>query len=465
MDAASVGGDAGAGAIARRERESAGGTIRAESPGERRTAPKRDKGPETALTEPIAGQALNADARAAASRAVALVLDGRGLTGLGVVRSLGRAGLEVWLAGPDPESLAGESRYVRRFQQVPAVELEPDRYMQALADWTAAQQRPLVLYCTGDLTTGVVSPRRDQLPPNVIHHLATDRLVAACLSKAAFSDLCVDLDIPAPRTRTCASEEALRVAVQELGEVFIKPDNRHRLWVGDAAAREAASGIKGFVARSMQDVPDLVRNSLAKGYPWVAQEFVAGGADCLHSVHAYRDRTGRWTQCFVGQKLRTAPPRDGVGVLARSAWDEEAAELAEHILARMDYRGYALLQFKRDARTHRLFLIEINPRYSTWCELAERAGVNLPVVAYLDSLGVLPQPPRLRQRDGVYWWDVAGDWSNLRQRGAAWRDRLAGFVPPPRRPALARLAVDDLRPAVAGLGRVGRLFRRRWSGS
>ena len=410
-------------------------------------------------------RALNAEAREASGRAVALVLDGRGLTCLGVVRSLGRAGLEVWLAGPDPEALAAGSRYVRRFHRVPAVEADPERCMGALADWTASQGRTLVLYCTGDLTTGVVSPRRDRLPPNVMHHLASERLVTACLSKAAFSDLCVDLEIPVPRTRTCASEEALRRAIQELGEVFIKPDNRHQLWVGDPAAREAAAGIKGFAAESVQDVPELVRKSLAKSYPWVVQEFVAGGADCLHSVHAYRDRTGSWTQCFVGQKLRTAPPRDGVGVLARSAWDQEAADLAEEILTRMDYRGYALLQFKRDARTGRLFLIEINPRYSTWCELAERAGVNLPVVAYLDALRALPQPPRLRQRDGEYWWDVAGDWSNLRQRGAAWRDRLAGLVPPPRRPALARLAVDDPRPGLGGMGRIGRLLRRRWSDS
>ncbi len=415
------------------------------------------------MTELTDARALNAEARTAAGGAVALVLDGRGLTGLGVVRSLGRAGLEVWLAGPDPAALAGRSRYVRRFHELPAVELEPERYMAALADWTGSQQRPLVLFCTGDLTTGVVSPHRDQLPPNVMHHLATERLVSACLSKAAFSDLCVDLEIPVPRTRTCASEEALRRAIQELGEVFIKPDNRHRLWVGDRAARDAAAGIKGFAAESLQDVPELVRNSLAKGYPWVVQEFVAGDANCLHSVHAYRDRTGRWTQCFVGQKLRTAPPRDGVGVLARSAWDQEAADLAEQILVRMDYRGYALLQFKRDARTGRLFLIEINPRYSTWCELAERAGVNLPVVAYLDALGLLPQRPHLHQRDGVYWWDATGDWSNLAQRGSAWRDRLAGLVPPPRRPALARLAVDDPRPGLAGLRGVGRLFRRRWS--
>lgn len=417
------------------------------------------------MTELTDVRALNAEARAVSGRAVALVLDGRGLTGLGVVRSLGRAGLEVWLAGPDPEALAGGSRYVRRFHRVPAVESDPEGYMRALADWTASQNRPMVMYCTGDLTTGVVSPRRGQLPANVMHHLASERLVTACLSKAAFSDLCVELEIPVPRTRTCTSEDGLGRAIQELGEVFIKPDNRHRLWVGDPIAREAAAGIKGFAARTLQDVPALVRHSLARGYPWVVQEFVAGDADSLHSVHAYRDRTGRWTQAFVGQKLRTAPPRDGVGVLARSAWDQEAASLAEDILTRMDYRGYALLQFKRDTRTGRLFLIEINPRYSTWCELAERAGVNLPVLAYLDALSALDQPPRLRQRDGVYWWDAAGDWSNVRQHGAAWRDRLACLVPPPRRPALARLAVDDPRPGLASMGRLGRLLRRRWSDS
>ena len=404
-----------------------------------------------------------AAAAAAAGRAVALVLDGRGLTGLGVIRSLGRVGLEVWLAGPDTGAVGCNSRYVRRFHQVPPVEMDADTYMHALCDWTAAQARPMVMFATGDLTTGVISERRAALPANVAHHLASEPLVAQCLSKAAFSELASQLDLPVPGTRTCTDEGALVQAMQEFGETFIKPDNRHRLWVGDPAAREAAGEIKGFVARGIDDVPALVRASLAGGYPWVAQQFIAGGVSCLHSVHAYRDRTGRWTQCFVGQKLRAAPPRDGVGVLARSAWDPEAAELAEQILARMDYRGYALLQFKRDARSGKLYLIEINPRYSTWCELAERAGVNLPVVAFLDALDALHEPPQLTQRDGVYWWDAAGDWSNLRRRGNAWSDRLAGLVPPPRRPALARLAVDDPRPGLARLPILGRLARREWS--
>lgn len=394
--------------------------------------------------------------------AVALVLDGLGLADLGVIRSLGRAGLEVWLAGPDAAAPECSSRYVRRFHRVPSVVRDADLFTRKLHDWVAAQPQTVVMFCTGDRMVGAVSPRRADLPANLIHHIASEQLVTSCLSKAKFSKLSSEIGLPVPQTRVCRDEDALKGAIREFGEAFIKPSNRHRLWTNDPAARQASAGMKGFVVRGMNDVPPVVRTSLKFGYGWVAQQFVAGGANCLYSVHAYRDRTGSWTQCFVGQKLRTAPPRDGVGVLARSAWDPEAAELAEQILTRMDYRGYALLQFKRDVRSGKLYLLEINPRYSTWCELAERAGVNLPVVAFLDALDALPEAPHLTQRDGVYWWDAAGDWSNLRRREAAWGDRLAGLVPPPAFPALARLAVDDPRPGLARLPIIGPLVRRRW---
>lgn len=405
--------------------------------------------------------ALAAAARAAAGRAVALVLDGQGLADLGVIRSLGRVGLEVWLAGPDPRAIERESRYVRHFQRLPSYVTEPDRYVPALRDWIAPQDRTFVMFCTGDRVMDAVSSRRGAFPANLIHHMATAPLVSACLSKADFASLAATLGLPVPQTRTCSDEAMLADALREFGEVFVKPDNRHRLWTDDPLALEDSASIKGFLVGSMDDVPQVVRRSLANGYRWMAQEFVAGDASYLYSVHAYRDRSGTWTESFVGQKLRTAPPRDGVGVLARSAWDEEVASAAVEVMIRMDYRGYALLQFKRDARTGKLSLLEINPRYSTWCELAERADVNLPAVAFLDALGALDGPPHLKQRDGVYWWDAAGDWGNFRRRGAAWKDRLAGFWPPPRPRALARMAADDRRPGIVRLPLVKRFLRRK----
>jgi D-aspartate ligase len=382
--------------------------------------------------------------------ATALVLDGRGLADLGVVRSLGRVGVEVWLAGPSQRALAAASRYVARRILVPPVEEDPEHYVDVLASWCASQSRRFALYCTGDVTTGAVSRYRHLLPDNVSHHLADMALVCDSLSKSRFAELADNHDFPVPKTRPCSDAECIQQALDEFGApVFVKPDNRHQLWTSDNQTRRAVSGIKGFLLRTVEDIPPAVRRSFERGHHWVVQQYVPGGARELISVHAYRSRSGSWTQAFVGQKLRTAPPIHGVGVLARSHSDPAAAALAQRMLAAMDYRGYALLQFKRHNGTGELLLMEINPRYSTWCELAQRAGVNLPACAYLDHHDALHGLQPRSQRDGVYWWDVSGDLSNIPRAKRSWSERLACLRLPRRWPAFARLGMDDPRPALA----------------
>jgi predicted ATP-grasp superfamily ATP-dependent carboligase len=382
--------------------------------------------------------------------ATTVVLDGRGLADLGVVRSLGRVGVEVWLAGPSRRALAAASRYVSRRVLMPPVEKDPKGYVDALAAWCASQSRRLILYCTGDLTTGAVSRYRCLLPGSVSHHMANSDLVNSCLSKSSFAELAADRGFPVPQSRACSDAASVQQALDELGApVFVKPDNRHKLWTGDAEIRRAVNGIKGFVISRLDEIPPPVLTSLEHGYSWVVQQYVPGDARELISVHVYRSLSGDWTQAFVGQKLRTAPPVHGVGVLVRSRNDVEAVDLAEKLLAAADYRGYALLQFKRHTGTGELQLMEINPRYSTWCELALDAGVNLPGCAYLDHHDALDGLRSVSQRDDIYWWDVSGDFSNLPRASADWSQRLGCFRLSSRWPAFARLRLDDPRPALA----------------
>ncbi len=384
--------------------------------------------------------------------ATAVVLDGRGLADLGVVRSLGRVGVEVWLAGPARRAVAAASRYVSRRVLMPPVHKDPEGYVGALASWCADQSKRLALYCTGDLTTSAVSKYRCMLPANVSHHLADAELVSTCLSKSDFAELAAERGFPVPQSRWCSDRDSLRRALEELGSpVFVKPDNRHKLWTGDAAVRRAVNGTKGFVVNGLDNVPAAVELSLEHGFSWVVQQYIPGDARDLTSVHVYRSLSGDWMQSFVGQKLRTAPPVHGVGVLVRSREDSEAAELAEGLLVQSDYRGYALLQFKRHPGSGDLQLIEINPRYSTWCELALDAGVNLPGYAYLDQHDALNGVKPVPQKDDLYWWNVSGDLSNLKRAEASWSQRLGFLRLSSRWPAFARLRLDDPRPALARL--------------
>jgi D-aspartate ligase len=202
-------------------------------------------------------------------------------------------------------------------------------------------------------------------------------------------------------------------------------------------------------------LPPVVQASLERGKPWVVQEHVPGPVRAEVAIQLYRTADGSSLHTFIGQKIRSSPPGDGAGVVIRARSAPSAARLSDEVVRACGFHGHGLLTFKRHSRSGRLMLLGITPRHGPWCELAERAGVNLPALAFLDAHGIAGQAPTPVQSDGVYWWDVPADWSNLRRPGMALRDRLGCLVPPLGRPIFPRLSFDDPKPAF------GRPRRRR----
>jgi predicted ATP-grasp superfamily ATP-dependent carboligase len=86
------------------------------------------------------------------------------------------------------------------------------------------------------------------------------------------------------------------------------------------------------------------------------------------------------------------------------------AERSLDLLSRLDFRGVCGTEYKRDPRSGRWMLIEINPRPTLWYDLARAEGINPVEAAYRDLAGLEPLPPA-RQRNGVLWRYLARDWA------------------------------------------------------
>jgi predicted ATP-grasp superfamily ATP-dependent carboligase len=110
------------------------------------------------------------------------------------------------------------------------------------------------------------------------------------------------------------------------------------------------------------------------------------------------NRSGRILGSFTGIEP-DAPPDGAAGTAVTSRWDERLAALAADIVGELQYSGFAILRFKRDAHQDAFRLIEINCRYGAWTELPSRCGCNFPVAAYATITG--QSAPVLAQREGV----------------------------------------------------------------
>src|SRR5690606_9203182 len=116
--------------------------------------------------------------------------------------------------------------------------------------------------------------------------------------------------------------------------------------------------------------------------------------------------------------------------------------------------GMAILQVKWSEVHKRWLILEINARHGTSISLYPKAGVNLPYVAYRDSLGcdVTAQP---EQEEGVRWVDMASDWAAFQRYRAlgewGWPSFLHSHLA--RRKTYAKFSWSDPLPALVPLWR------------
>lgn len=336
----------------------------------------------------------------------AIIIEDRDRCDLGVIRSLGFYGIPVHLLVPHARSIAGSSRYVTATHQIPPNDAPDSKRLRRIVEIAdRLPDRPVAL-ATGDRWLEFFSRHREELTQVLDLDLADHDTIQNCVEKDRFSHIAANLGLPIPWSFAPSRIEEIQHCAETFPyPVFVKPA-RHEDWSDLPAG--VVKHLKGQRIDSAAELKSLYARLVQHGaMRTVIQRFVQG-ADSGHvSVHAYVDPSGRLVGAFSGKKLRVWPPHRGIGSHAVSTRLPEVIQTATDIIAKLDYRGFALLQFKRDSQRDVYELLEINCRHSTWAELPSRCNANFPVVAYAVMTG--QEPPEIRQREGIAWLDFERD--------------------------------------------------------
>lgn len=123
------------------------------------------------------------------------------------------------------------------------------------------------------------------------------------------------------------------------------------------------------------------------GLPIVVQKLVLGEE---YDVVSLGSRAGKCVGAVAMRKLGiTEKGKAWAGITIR---DEKLMTLSENILKRLKWTGPIELEFVKEYTTKEYFLIEINPRFPSWCYLAQAAGQNLPLATALIAMGKKIKP-------------------------------------------------------------------------
>ena len=335
---------------------------------------------------------------------------------LSMVRALGRDGIPVAVSTSEPDSPMRRSRYCRALVRTPGWVDDPEAALAALIAWGAEQREAPVVFYQGDHDMLALSRGRSRLAPHLRCVLPPAELVEEVADKLRFAALAERERLPVPFTLTLrrGSAAAAELARWDRFPCVLKPCMRSPSFA-QLAQNQKAMRIRG---PSEMDALRAVIESYDTDF--VIQEAIDGGEECIESYHAYIRPGGEVLGDFTGRKIRTAPRLYGFSTYVEITDDDEVRRLGRSILERIGFSGVVKIDFKREPRTKRLYLLEINPRFNLWHHAGAAAGVSIPALVYRDCIEPGSARPAGRARAGVRWVDAHADWRAFEGSPARW---------------------------------------------
>ena len=382
----------------------------------------------------------------------AVVLGGEAIA-VSVARSLGERGVAVHALGVAEDPVRW-SRWCRELVDLGAGEGVGARWLEWFTSG-AAPDGAVVVPCNDDALEFVARNRAVLERLGVRPAESDDEGVLAMLDKGRTYEIAEQAGVPAPRTVVVRTAEELRGALGELGwPVALKPLQSHLF------ARHYGLTRKVLLADDPEALVAAFEDPARLGVRMCVTEIVPGDDDAYCSYYSYLDERGEPLFGVTKRKLRQYPPRFGLGSLHVTDTNPEVAELGLRFFRAAGIRGLACVEFKRDARTGQLRLIECNHRLTLATEQLRRAGADLPWFVYARAAG-LPTP-QIRCRPGVTLWSPGRDLRAYLARRADGDLTLAAWARSVARPHTFLLAsASDPRPSLATAALVARRALRR----
>lgn len=306
-----------------------------------------------------------------------LVLDGQQRSALAATRSLGKRGLDVYVADVQVPTLAGSSRYARAQLQCPDLSHNPDEFVDWIARTTLERRIDVVLPAT-DSSTMILAAARKRMPHLRIACGPTDAYEAVS-NKANLMELARRNGVQIPATCTVSNLDEFRSQVKDARfPLVLKPARSKALVDGKIVSAEV------YVASSADDALNHIQTQNWFGpVPCLLQEFVEGHGAGVFAFYS----NGQAVAWFSHKRLREKPPSGGISVLSESVAAPEALRLsAQRILDAAQWSGAAMVEFRVSA-SGQPYLMEINARLWGSIQLAIDSGIDFPWLAYSQAVG------------------------------------------------------------------------------
>lgn len=205
---------------------------------------------------------------------------------------------------------------------------------------------------------------------------------AKLLMKSEFYKILEKIGIAYPRTFLADRENFKDLNLD--GELFLKADEYDDFIGSDIKIKQ-----KGYHVKDRAEAIRILENIYDSDYQGhvIVQEFIYGGQGTEYSLNGYRSKDGKVSMVLARNLLSDMRPMwVGNHLVQVDHEDSEMYAIAEKIVSSLDYQGLFNFDFKKDAKSGKVYTLEMNIRQGRTFYYSTLAGVNLIKIATEDMI-------------------------------------------------------------------------------
>jgi predicted ATP-grasp superfamily ATP-dependent carboligase len=329
-----------------------------------------------------------------------VVTHGGGVNGLGIVRSLGRLGIKIYVVTlRGSNNLATHSHYCSKVYWLE--EETTESLSVALKEIANAVELKPILFCDSDESLYLAATCPQSIRDQFIVPYPLDRFQE--LQNKEYQTM----------TATAAGIDVPQSWYINNWDDFnsIKVGAGHRLIVKPNPSIFVKSApFKIFWADNIQDAIDRLKKFVSTPQGMIVQEWIEGSDENMWVVSGYRSINSKTvTMLTVVKTKQSGSGAGGIGVIVRTKDSQKLKAINLSLLEKMDYFGPFATEYKYCEAEEKFYFIESNNRTAKIHMIGRRKGADLPAIIYSDLTNSPELLAQLKKLPDVMWYyDMAG---------------------------------------------------------
>ncbi len=388
----------------------------------------------------------------------AVILGSNYYIGLSTIRCLGKHGIHtVAVDYSDKNTYAADSKYCSERLISPHYKEDPAAFIRFLTDYASKQSAPPVLIPCHDNYVEIIDEYLDELREYYLIPQTEKGIYTTLMNKESLERAAMEKGVAVPETARVDEEGFLnKVETVIKYPCLVKPS--------DSPAFVAKFRKKLFKVANREELIAAIDKAHQAELEVIVQRIIPGFDDHMYTFDAYLNQDAKVTHWVTCQKYRQYPINFGASVYTGQKYVPELYDIGAKFLESMGYKGFAEIEFKKDAETGKFYLIEVNVRITNLNVLLAKAGVNVPYITYRELTGS-PLPPSAVTKDTnlVFWYayeDMLAIRGYLKTRQLTFGQVAASFFKPK---AHAIWSWEDPKPFFSFLSMISGKFTRRFA--